>query len=100
MAGFRLESPAGFVGIRSLTSSRSSQLAAARGFHAGVAAESASLVRRLRKLEARRKPPKLPVRCVWWDPGESEPMARPSERLFICSWDHHPEPLAAAEPSR
>ena len=55
---------------------------------------AASLARRLRKLEARRKPAELRVRHVWWDAGEPEPVAQPGERLVICSWDDHPEPAA------
>ena len=57
----------------------------------------------LRKLEARCKPAELPVRYVWWDAGQPEPVAQPGERLVICSWEDHPEPAesaAAAEPSR
>ena len=63
---------------------------------------ASSLARRLRKLETRRQPAELPVRYVWWDAGEPEPVAQPGERLVICSWAGHPEPTepAAAEPSR
>ena len=61
---------------------------------------AASLVRRLRKLEARRRPVELPVRYVWWNAGEPEPVAQPGERLVIYTWDDHPEPPTAAEPSR
>jgi hypothetical protein len=76
------------------------QLATARAIRAKAAPVSGgSLVRRLRKLEARRKPADLRVRCVWWDAGEPEPLAQPGERLIICSWGDHPEPRdAGAEP--
>ena len=57
---------------------------------------SAPLVRRLRKLEGRRKPAEPRTRLVWRDPGEPEPVAQPGERLVICSWADHPEP---AEPA-
>lgn len=62
---------------------------------------AAALARRLRKLEAQRQPAEPRMRHVWWDPGEPEPVARPGERLVICTWDDHPEPAgaAAAEPS-
>ena len=67
----------------------------------GLAAVSASsLARRLRKREARRRTAELPVRYVWWDAGEPEPVAQPGERLVNYSWDDHPEPPAAAGPSR
>ena len=54
-----------------------------------------SLVRRLRKLEARRQSAELRVRYVWWDAGQPEPVAQPGERLVISTWDDHPEPPAA-----
>ena len=71
------------------------QLAAGEEPTQGPAVSATSLARRLRKLEAQRKPAELPVRYVWWDAGEPEPVAQPGERLIICSWDDHPEPRNA-----
>ena len=64
---------------------------------------ASSLARRLRKLEAQRKPAESRVHLVWWDAGEPESVAQPGERLVIYTWADHPEPAepaATAEPSR